>query len=675
MVFPVRKGTSKGTKMIPFRSGHSQQFKIASISRPMMELLEPRRLLSAVPHVTAVAADNRGLATLTFDTDLNAATVDSSSAAIYTAGADATLGTADDVAAAETVSYTASLKTVTLSANLTPDTPYRIVLDASQIQSTDGTKLDGEFNGAAQPSGDGTPGGNFDITTAANNDVARFSTVAGWIDVQLDTQQTPQTVKNFIAYANAGDWDGTFFHRSVPNFIVQGGGFKYNAGTGAIDAVPSLGPVVNEPGVSNTRGTIAMAKLSGDPNSATNQWFFNTADNSSNLDAQNGGFTAFGSITNQSGLNTMDAISALPTVNVGGAFTNLPVVDAQAIADRGHQVDPATDLVSISRVAMLMGVQGTHVAPAAQAVAADDSGSQVRLFSSDGQNAGGFTAYPGFDGSVRLAMADFTGDGVADIVTGTGPGGSHVKIFDGVTHQPIAGPLGSFLAFPGPGTPADATYFSGSFTGGVYVAAGDVNADGTPDLIVSADAGAGAHVKVFSGADGTLLQSFFAYDGFDGGVRVAAGDINGDGHADIITGAASYAPHVKAFSGADHTLLASFFAYDNYPYGVYVAAGDTNGDGHAEIITGTSYGPPNVKVFNADATPVASFFAYGVGFWGGVRVGTADLNSDGKADILTATGPGAGHVKGFDVSTLTELESFIADATDTGGLYIAGSAA
>jgi FG-GAP repeat len=119
---------------------------------------------------------------------------------------------------------------------------------------------------------------------------------------------------------------------------------------------------------------------------------------------------------------------------------------------------------------------------------------------------------------------------------------------------------------PGAGCPAEVHLIEGSLTrtvqaydhaflGGVSVALGDVNADGTPDIITGAGPGGGPHVEVFSGLDLSLLASFFAYSpAFQGGVHVAAGDVNGDGRAD--TGAG---PHVEVFSGADLRLLVSFF--------------------------------------------------------------------------------------------------------------------
>src|SRR5205085_2327868 len=125
--------------------------------------------------------------------------------------------------------------------------------------------------------------------------------------------------------------------------------------------------------------------------------------------------------------------------------------------------------------------------------------------------------------------------------------------------------------------------YAANFRGGVRVATGDVDGDGTADVVTGAGAGGGPHVRVFSGATGAVLSEFFAYDpAFRGGVFVAAGDVNGDGRADIVTGAgAGGGPHVKVFA-ADGTLLQSFFAYDPaFTGGVAVAAGDVADGGRA----------------------------------------------------------------------------------------------
>ena len=150
----------------------------------------------------------------------------------------------------------------------------------------------------------------------------RMHTNAGDIDVQLLPSSAPLTVANFLNYMNRGAYDNSIFHRSVKNFIIQGGGFKND-----FSAIPADAAVQNEFMVSNSnlRGTIAMAKLGTDPNSATNQWFFNLTNNSANLNNQNGGFTVFGRVANPDSLAVMDKIGNLPTINNTSPFDQLPI--------------------------------------------------------------------------------------------------------------------------------------------------------------------------------------------------------------------------------------------------------------------------------------------------------------------------------------------------------------
>ena len=206
------------------------------------------------------------------------------------------------------------------------------------------------------------------------------------------------------------------------------------------------------------------------------------------------------------------------------------------------------------------------------------------------------------------------------------------------------------------------TPFSPDFTGGVRVAAGDIDRDGLPDLVCAAGPGGGPRVVVYSGKDGSVLRDFFAYDpAFTGGVSVAAGDVDGDGVADVITAAgAGGGPHVKAFSGTDGSLLANFFAFaPNFRGGATVAAADFTGDGKADLAVGAGPGGgPHVRVFDVGTGkpvpgPVGSFFAFAPDFRGGVEVGTdalaGDVTGDGKADVVVGRGAGAGSlVRVFD---------------------------
>jgi peptidyl-prolyl cis-trans isomerase A (cyclophilin A) len=153
----------------------------------------------------------------------------------------------------------------------------------------------------------------------------RVITSLGDFSIELFDDVAPITVANFLNYVNSGRFNSTVIHRSVSNFIVQGGSFSFDASTGSIISVATDAAIQNEFSVSNTRGTVAMAKLGGDPNSATSGWFVNLADNSGNLDAQNGGFTAFGRVIGD-GMTVVDSIAAQPTYTLAG-LSDFPLIN------------------------------------------------------------------------------------------------------------------------------------------------------------------------------------------------------------------------------------------------------------------------------------------------------------------------------------------------------------
>jgi hypothetical protein len=234
---------------------------------------------------------------------------------------------------------------------------------------------------------------------------------------------------------------------------------------------------------------------------------------------------------------------------------------------------------------------------------------------------------------------------VADVIAGTGPGAaSHVRILDGTDGHEL------FALDP----------FEGSFTGGVFVASGDVNGDRVPDLIITPDEGGGPRVRIFSGKGFDQMADFFGIDdsNFRGGARTALADINGDGAADLLVAAGFQGgPRVAGFDGRavgsanPVKLFADFFAFeDTLRNGVYLTAGDINGDGYAEVIAGGGPGgAPRISTFDGrsliqDNTPnrTVDFFAGDTSNRDGVRLAVKNLDGDQLADLLagvrTATG-------------------------------------
>jgi cyclophilin family peptidyl-prolyl cis-trans isomerase len=176
-------------------------------------------------------------------------------------------------------------------------------------------------------------------SAAATPTHVRFVTTLGNIDVVLRPDVAPNTVANFLAYVNAGAYDMSFFHRVATGFVAQGGGYFVAGDT--VEGISTGAPVANEYNLPNVRGTLAMAKLTNQPNSATSEWFFNLTDNSAALGpANDGGFTVFGAIdpSDAASLSVMDAIAAQQLINVdNNIFSSVPVVNYSGSGTILHQ--------------------------------------------------------------------------------------------------------------------------------------------------------------------------------------------------------------------------------------------------------------------------------------------------------------------------------------------------
>ncbi len=210
-------------------------------------------------------------------------------------------------------------------------------------------------------------------------DARRVTTTLGNFDIILYPLATPATVANFLNYANAGSYDGSFFHRSPDNFVVQGGGYR-NSGT-TFTEISKFAAIVNEPGISNTVGTVAMAKTAGNANSATSEFFVSVADNKAVLDGQNGGFTVFGRVAG-TGMSVVDAINALPrknyTVTLGGSSRALEDVPINVVAPAPAVMDP-TKLVKVTSVAVVLVLRYEVLSSDAAVATAVVSGSNANI--------------------------------------------------------------------------------------------------------------------------------------------------------------------------------------------------------------------------------------------------------------------------------------------------------
>ncbi|CAN5634192.1 hypothetical protein BH11PLA2_BH11PLA2_24980 [soil metagenome] len=325
-----------------------------------------------------------------------------------------------------------------------------------------------------------------------------------------------------------------------------------------------------------------------------------------------------------------------------------------------------------------------------------DRGGEASITLRNPDNTVRYTLTPfgaNFTGGIRTASGDFTGDGIADLVVASGPGmPGQVLVFDGVTKAQIPTPL--------PGNQP----FGSTFTRGIIVAAGDLNADGFSDLIITAEAGGGARVRIFDATPQGFFQrsDFIALIGgdnkpdsvkFRGGSRATVSDINGDGVGDLIWAAgAGGGPRVATFDGKKldngsnvfYKLTGDFFVLStSLRDGAYLAGGDVNGDGIGDVIAGGGSGaPPQVVGFSGATLIQNNFskfldFTFGTNSSQGIRVAVKDLNNDKIADVIVGSAPGAGsRVAAFNgnnlrgSSTGASLFDFTAFAGFSGGVFV-----
>jgi cyclophilin family peptidyl-prolyl cis-trans isomerase len=319
----------------------------------MIESLENRQLLAA--HVTEIIPDNRGEVLIYLSEAVRG--VSKSSVRMYTFGTDGVANTSDDVRLNTVVRFEPDRNRIVtrVIGNVAANTGYRIRIQANQVRATaDGSQFDGEYKSDGT-SGNGVGNGNYNARFRADKGAfprVRLSTTAGIIDLSMQKDTAPLTVQNFYNYVNSGRYDNLFVNRSVPNFVVQLGAARVTgSGTSAGDlvAIQRDANVANEFHISNTRGTVALAKNSL---GGSADFFFNLADNSF-LDAvqpNNGGeFTVFALVSNSASQASVDAIAAKPIVALANEFDGVPAGNVQGgVTGAGLATVPVNSTTNLS---------------------------------------------------------------------------------------------------------------------------------------------------------------------------------------------------------------------------------------------------------------------------------------------------------------------------------------
>jgi len=340
---------------------------------------------------------------------------------------------------------------------------------------------------------------------------------------------------------------------------------------------------------------------------------------------------------------------------ISGGGPQVTVWDADGNAKLNFFAYSSDLRIGIQAVAGDIDGDGTNeiiVAPGAGA------GPQVRIFDLNGNVIDQFFAFASHVRTgVKIDVADVDGDGNDEIIVTTMAGaGPQIRVFDGngnVEQQ--------FFAY------------AETFRGGVNMTTGDVDGDGVPEIVVVPESDAGPQVRVLD-YDGTVVSQFFAYaDTVRGGYHVTTGDVDADGTADVVvTPGPGLGPQVAMFTGTGE-LIDRFFAFaETFRGGLNVSIGDVNSDGANEVVaTPESGAGPQVRVFDTSGNPISQYWAYAETLRGNFISVVADVNQDGTMDIVTAPGAGMGpQVRVFDNNGYPLSQYFTHHTGFRGGINI-----
>ncbi len=316
----------------------------------------------------------------------------------------------------------------------------------------------------------------------------------------------------------------------------------------------------------------------------------------------------------ENGISIVNSSTSTRTITLPGEFEKL----------RGNQ-DPFTNNGRVVSKVTVPAQDGLILLRPLQEVIGGvyENGVFSRVFSANSQvsRSSFFSFDERFDGGTRIIKDDLEEDGRIETIVA---GKSAITIY---------ADNGSVRAVFYP--------YTSAYQSGINLGIGDLNGDGTKEIITGTEVGGGPQVRIFNKNGKLINPGFFAYaEEFRGGVHIAVGDLNGDGINEIIAGAGySGGPHIRIFNKDGRLINPGFFAYDPaFRGGVYVATGDINGDGIDEVISGAGPGGgPHVRVWNNDGHLLQEFFGFTPQSNAGVEVAAYDYDGDRRDEIVTMT--------------------------------------
>lgn len=337
-------------------------------------------------------------------------------------------------------------------------------------------------------------------------------------------------------------------------------------------------------------------------------------------------------------LSSGDNIDALNPLSLNGLGKRLNIASALNLASSSPRFPTKSPLLIAPQQGALANI-GTY----------DVSGELLSTF---------LAYHPSYERGVNVAAGDIDRDGETEIITvPRAGGGPHVRIFNSRGELEF-----QFMAFPD------------SYRGGLSLAVADFTSDGKDDIAVGTGKGVGAVVRIFDSA-GIQWYQIVPYDlKYTGGVNIAAGDIDGDRVPELVVAPASAVRlPVRVFDRAGVKKMEFSPFTTTFRGGINLAIGDVDGDDRGDIVVAPGQGgPPQVRVYNNSGKSFLQFLAYPQGFRGGVNLAVGDVDGDGDNEVVTAPGSSGGpHIRVFTKRGEVRSQFFIEPKTFKGGLTVA----